>query len=597
MTRNGNEWRRGGRSAWALLIGLLAGIGCLSLAQSAHKPSDEIAILYSERAGLPITDTIQSALSQALLAGGVERDDLFVEYLDLARSRDDQQRNEFIALLKHKFANRQFGLIIAVHRRAYEFLATQGQDLFPSTPLIAWAGSVGEPTRVNRSGLRIQESLSPRPTIDLALRLFPHTRHLLIVTGVDDPLFPYLQELKGNLGILPSRLTVEYTDHKNFQQTLVRVAELPKDSVVIFGAYWRDADGQSITPIEAAQQVAAKASVPTFAITWDGDVNQGFLGGYVVDYLATARVIATAATEHMSGKRPLSSPVTVLPAVGQFVFDWRQMQRWGIDSSALPAGSRILNRPEPFWQRDHSTMALIIGLVLAIGLLWSVRHSRASRQSAGQSPADDSSAAMVGIDRVRQHADQLATTNRQLLQLSFVDELTGLANRRRLDDLLAQECQRANRTGQPLSLIMIDVDHFKAFNDTYGHLAGDDCLKTLAEIFSSLVQRPADLASRFGGEEFLLILPETPFHGAIEIVHALHAAIAKCAIPHLSSPTAPQITCSSGVLTSQAPPIRQPRELLAEVDRQLYRSKTEGRNRYTALNLSATALDHAHISQ
>lgn len=579
MAGKGNGRYRDRGLLWVLLIGLLTGIGYFSLAQSAHKPNDEIAVFFSERAGLPITDTIQNALSEAMLADGIQREELFVDYLDLARTADNHQRHELVALLKHKFAKRQFGLIIAVHRRAYEFLVTEGPELFSSTPLIAWAGSVNEPTVVDRPGLRIQENPSPRLTIDLALRLFPQTRHLLIVTGVDDPLFPYLRELKSNLGILPARLTVEFTDDKSFEQTLARVAELPTDSVVIFGTYWRGADGRAITPIEAAQHVAAKARVPAFAVTWDGDIGQGFLGGYVVDPVATARIIAAAATEHMTGKRVLSAPMTVLPAAGGVVFDWRQMQRWGIDTSALPSDSRIINRPLPFWQSDRNALALIICAVLTVGLLWSRRNNHLVGVS------------MKGDDHDRRRSDQLMIANRQLIQLSFVDELTGLANRRRLDDLLTQECQRANRSGQPLSLIMIDVDHFKAFNDTYGHLAGDDCLRALAEIFRSLVQRPADLASRFGGEEFLLILPETPHHGAIEIVYALHAAIAKSAIPHLASPTAPQITCSSGVLTTQAPPNRRPLELLAEVDRQLYRSKTDGRNRYTALDLSSTAID------
>lgn len=578
VTRRRHNW-----PVWLLLMCWLSGIGHPSTALAADKPGNEIAILYGARADMPVIDNLHATFVDALQAGGIERGKIFTQYLDLARPIDAHQRAELNALIKHKFTNRDFSLLVAVHRRAYEFLAHEGRTFVPHLPVIAWAGSLQEPTPINRPGLRILEQSSPRTTIDLALRLFPHTRHLLIVTGADEPWFPYLDELKRNLGTLPARLSVEFTADKSFNQTLAYVADLPDDSVVIFGSYWVDADGQTIVPIEAARQVAAKARVPAFTITSDWEVGEGFLGGYVVDSTATARIVATAATDYLTGKQTLSTPIAVLPAVNSFVFDWRQMQRWGIDMSSLPANSRILNRPEPAWQRHQSILTFLLVITLTTGLALSLINRRQSGVSSSDSHPSNT---RIGTEKTQQWAEHLAATNRRLVQLSFIDELTGLANRRRLEEGLEQECQRANRSGQPLSLIMIDVDHFKAFNDTYGHLTGDDCLKTLAEIFNSVVQRPADMVSRFGGEEFLLILPETPHRGAIEIVQALHAEIAKCAIPHLTSPTAPQITCSSGVLTTQAPPARRPLELLAAVDRQLYLAKTGGRNRCSALDLS-----------
>ncbi len=577
--------RQRNRSLLLSLFGWLSAIASLAPALAADKPGDEVAILFSVRAGLPVTDNIHDAFVEAFQTGGIERGKIFTEYLDLARPMDVHQRAELTAFIRHKFAERNFSLLVAVHRRAYEFLANEGRHFAPHLPVIAWAGSAQTPTPINRPGLRILEHPSPRTTVDLALRLFPHTRHLLIVTGVDEPLNPYLEELKKNLGILPDRLTIEFTADKSFEETLARIAELPADSVVIYGSYWLAADGQAISPFEAARQVAVQARVPAFAITWDRDVGEGFLGGYVVDSQATARRVATATINFMAGKTTFSTPMSVLPAVNRFVFDWRQMQRWSIDSSSLPADSLILNRPKHDWQRHQSGLMLLMVVTLTIGLALSVRNCR--RRTASDSNSSPSNA-QNAAGKNRQWAEHLATTHQRLLQMSFVDELTGLANRRRMEEGLEQECQRANRSGQPLSLIMIDVDHFKLFNDTYGHLSGDDCLQTLAEIFNSVVQRPADLTCRFGGEEFLLILPETPHRGAIEIVQALHAEIAKCAIPHLTSPTTAQITCSCGVLTVQAPPARRAHELLAAVDRQLYRAKSEGRNRFNALDLSVS---------
>lgn len=579
--------RRSG-SVRALLIAWLCTIGPLSAAPVANKLNDEIAVLYSTRADSPVTDSIHAALVEALQSGGIERGKVFSEFLDLARPIDNHQRAELNNFIRHKFAKRKLSLLIAIHRRAYEFLAHEGRTFAPQLPVIAWAGSMQEPSPIDRPALRILEQSSPRTTIDLALRLFPQTRHLLIVTGADEPFHPYLDELKKNLGPLPTRLSVEFTADKSFKETLTRVAELPAESVVIFGSYWLDADGQAMLPIEAARQVAAQARVPAFAITIDQDIGQGFLGGYVVDSAATARTVATAAIDYLTGNRTLATPVSALPAVSQFFFDWQQMQRWGIDSSSLPADSRIVNRPEPAWQQYPDNLLLLLLGMLVAGLALLLSKNR--RLNAVNRLESGAALVFKGSAKARKWAEHLAATNRRLTQMSFADELTGLANRRRLEEVLEQECHRANRSGLPLSLIMLDVDHFKAFNDTYGHLAGDDCLKTLAEIFASAVQRPADLACRYGGEEFLLILPETPYRGAVEIAQALHAEIAKCAIPHLSSPTAPQITCSSGVLSAQAPPARRPLELLAAVDRQLYRAKSEGRNRCIALDLNTSEI-------
>ncbi len=114
---------------------------------------------------------------------------------------------------------------------------------------------------------------------------------------------------------------------------------------------------------------------------------------------------------------------------------------------------------------------------------------------------------------------------RELAQLASVDSLTGLANRRTLDETLQQEWLRAQRSGQPLSVLMIDADHFKAFNDRHGHQRGDEALRTLAQLISKHVRRPADLAARYGGEEFSVVLPETTTAGAFTMAQNIREAV------------------------------------------------------------------------
>jgi diguanylate cyclase (GGDEF)-like protein len=135
----------------------------------------------------------------------------------------------------------------------------------------------------------------------------------------------------------------------------------------------------------------------------------------------------------------------------------------------------------------------------------------------------------------------------QLRALSTTDGLTGLSNRRAFDEALDVQWRHTLRSGTPLSLLMIDVDHFKRFNDHYGHPAGDVCLHRVAQVLKGQLKRPSDVAARYGGEEFVLLLPATDRHGASVVAQRVLAAVQQLAIPHAASDCAPHVTVSIGV--------------------------------------------------
>jgi len=178
--------------------------------------------------------------------------------------------------------------------------------------------------------------------------------------------------------------------------------------------------------------------------------------------------------------------------------------------------------------------------------------------------------------------DQLTETNRHLQHLARRDELTGLANRRAFDEAIHTEVLRATRDGTTLSVVLIDVDHFKQFNDRYGHPAGDDCLRAIARAIESVLCRPGDLAARYGGEEFAMLLPNTAEAGAATVAQRLLEAVRELRIAHDGSPEL-IVTISAGLTTFW--PRRcpgEPTELVRRADTQLYRAKQEGRNRFFA---------------
>jgi diguanylate cyclase (GGDEF)-like protein len=180
---------------------------------------------------------------------------------------------------------------------------------------------------------------------------------------------------------------------------------------------------------------------------------------------------------------------------------------------------------------------------------------------------------------LKRHADRLQS-------LAFIDGLTGIHNRRGLDATLSNEARRAARTGMSLTVMMIDVDHFKRFNDRYGHQSGDDCLRQLASALAGVLRRPADLLARYGGEEFAAVLPETDLAAACTLAETMVRSVRALRIAHAGSDVDQVVTVSVGVATLQRGDKASPQQLLEGADRQLYLAKAGGRGRVCAALLS-----------
>jgi len=186
---------------------------------------------------------------------------------------------------------------------------------------------------------------------------------------------------------------------------------------------------------------------------------------------------------------------------------------------------------------------------------------------------------MFDISERKRAEEQLLKLQRELTELSFRDGLTGVANRRRLDAFLDIEWATACRERKPLSLVLADIDCFKEYNDHYGHLAGDACLRRVAGLLEATAVRGRDLLGRFGGEEFLLVLPDTDAAGARERAERCLGKFTEARIPHDSSTVDTLLTASFGVATLVPAPGDDLLAFLETVDRCLYRAKAQGRNR------------------
>lgn len=198
-----------------------------------------------------------------------------------------------------------------------------------------------------------------------------------------------------------------------------------------------------------------------------------------------------------------------------------------------------------------------------------------------KSPTYDAKGSVSGVIIGSQDITERKRIEDELRHFSEIDGLTGIYNRRLFDNLLGREWDRARRGKYPLSLLMLDVDYFKAYNDTYGHQAGDQCLRQFAAILKDQVKRPGDLACRYGGEEFALMLPATDLKGAIVVGKRIAAGLEALKIEHKGSEISDQLSFSWGIATTFPHEGGFPEELIKHSDTALYKAKKAGRNTYS----------------
>lgn len=217
------------------------------------------------------------------------------------------------------------------------------------------------------------------------------------------------------------------------------------------------------------------------------------------------------------------------------------------------------------WWFEALLSSLVVAALLAlIGAIGWLLIRAMSRRSAVE-------------NELRLTQQRLLESNQRLESLAMHDALTGLANRRCFDEALTQEIRTAHRNGTTLALLMIDIDHFKRYNDTYGHPAGDACLQQMATLLSSCIRRPRDLLARYGGEEMAVILPDTDNDGAAVVARLIIERLALQPVPHKGSPFG-HVTASIGIACSDGTALDSPPSLIERADQALYIAKQAGRN-------------------
>lgn len=264
-----------------------------------------------------------------------------------------------------------------------------------------------------------------------------------------------------------------------------------------------------------------------------------------------------------------------------FLTSWLGMHILGVDQSLARQIRRVREGMDPAyaWElegsaHDNSTQALL----KMINQLYKVLSAQNAKLAQANTQLEE---------RVRLRTQELARANAELVQanqqleaFSRTDGLLQIANRAYFDDQIKLNCAQSSRRQEPISLLMVDVDYFKRYNDTYGHQAGDDCLRAVAQAIKSTLSRKTDLLARYGGEELAVILPDTDQAGAAVMAERVVQAVRDLALSHQKSDVADHVTVSVGAVSMRATGPDSAEELIAQADTALYQAKHDGRNRF-----------------
>ena len=555
---------------------------------AADNPDARILFINSYHRGYSWSDSIEEGLQKRLNASG-KKIELSIEYLDSRRFAYGAQIEPLAQAMAVKYANYRPNLVVVSDNTAFDFAVSHRERLFPGLPIIFCGYNSFQPDVIkgitNITG--VNEEVAIEDTVAMALRVHPQTRTLAFVTSTGEASSKRISEVaeKTVFPKLRERFEVVVMKDASVEQIRQRLASLPKETLLFLSGQATDQGaGRAMTPAENGSLITAVSPFPAYTF-WDFHLGQGVIGGHIITGSEQGRTAADMALRVLAGMPADSIPV-IMTTPTHDIFDYRVMERFGVKPEDLPVGAQIINRPFfSVWDRYRWQIISAISLLgVETALIVLLLHIARGRRKA--LAALDEERTLLE-QRVVERTHELQVANEQLANLSITDGLTGLANRRHFDEVLDNEYARLRRSGAPLSLVLLDVDYFKLFNDTYGHPCGDDCLRQVAALIAGLVNRASDLAARYGGEEFALILPETDAQGAVALAERLRSGIEQLAIPHSAS-KASHVTASLGVITVVPTTLPLAGDAIKLADTQLYQAKADGRNRVVARDIRQT---------
>ncbi|WP_229259453.1 diguanylate cyclase [Duganella aceris] len=539
-------------------------IAMLIAAPSWAAQERKVLVLYS--LGSDSASAWQGLVQKGLTAELARRDltsalGIFEERFDAVRVGDQQALASMEPYLRAKYAGIKFDAIITESYVAGRFLSDR-PELFPGAQRhyvnydrMGWAPTDGK-------GYLVQADFGR--TIGIVPRVAPKVRKVVVIGDGTERMQESLAAVRKAADQYRRELAFEYWDNLSYAEMYSQAAQLRPGSAIFLLPTYHDRTGERRRPVDIARKLAATTQVPIFT-NWAAVVVPGVAGGYVVSAERIGRAIADILMQRQPD----------IGGIPGYLFDHGAIQRFHLQN--IPPTAQILNRPQSIfrqylWQILAGGALIVVEGILISALVVSLR----SRRQTLCALHDERNQLE---ERVLQRTLELSAANTKLEQLATTDPLTGIGNRRRMTEQINKELERSRRFRHPLSLLMVDIDHFKNVNDLHGHEAGDRAIVAVSRALASGM-RSIDMASRFGGEEFVLLMPETDIDVASSAAERLRADVAALRIAGDKGDEI-TLTISIGVAASY-PDAASPdsaSSLLSRADKALYQAKHAGRDR------------------
>jgi diguanylate cyclase (GGDEF)-like protein len=534
-----------------------------------------VLVLHSYHQGLEWTDNITKGI-QSTFTPYQKQYEVHYEYLDTKRNSGQAYTKQMVDFISAKNSHIEYEVVIVSDNTALK-LVNEGSIHFSGDPQIVFCGINNyNKTLINKLNqvTGVIENTDHHATVELMRKLHPERNKIVVIidrTPTGDAIRNEFMEIekkhKGKLEFVFLRdfLLEEIPD---------KLAMLNEHNTIYLTTFNRDRNNNFISYAEGIEMITRSSSVPIYG-SWDFYLGKGIVGGRITSGYHQGHEAGQLAIEILAGQQADKLKV-ITTSPNQYMFDHKYIIKHGIDISSLPHGSQITNQPPAPYERHKIFLVgiTLISLTSVLIILWKYKRQQniLAREHALSSQLEH---------KVKERTLELEKANKELLRLSHIDGLTQIYNRRHFDSTLHSEIQRLQRTSMPISVLICDIDFFKEFNDTYGHLAGDDCIRSVANIIQQYCKRISDIVARYGGDEFGIILPNTGSNEVKTIAESILHGVEREMIPHRTSMAKKFVTLSIGVASLIPDLHTTPSSIIALADKALYESKDSGRNRVT----------------
>lgn len=558
---------------------------CSSLGISFAQPMEKrVLVLIPYSIDYPAPMTLIAGLKEKLANNTRFTPKYYYEFVDLQSfPNDESYLSNMAAFLSKKYTRDKLPDYIVTMDIMRPFLLKYGPEVFPNIPtffVINQASPLKDNAKSNLIAVTQLNTLAIDKNVDLIRSLLPAVKNIYIILGDSAYEKSILPLVKGEATLYKGDVNFKFVNTLTHEKLLDLVGHLGQDSAIYYIQFNNDVTGQAFVPANVVNEICSQSTVPVF-VTGSQLLGHGAVGGFVYDYKLIGSYLGSLIlTYDEHGSVDKSS---LQFSSDHYIFDWRQLDKWGISVAKLPIGSEVLYEEDNFWEIYKTRIILLLLFMVVESLLFIIllknnqkrKIAEASLQSINRDLEQEvllrTKDLEIAISKLQSLNGELLIKNDFMEHLATTDRLTNINNRVKLDSILADELEKLKRHGQAFSVILADIDHFKHFNDTYGHQTGDVILKECASFLLQNIRR-IDVLGRWGGEEFLIICPNTPKAGAIALAESLRRKIEENKFEGKYT-----VTISLGVAESL--PEDSEMSLFKRADTSLYSAKNNGRNR------------------